>query len=129
MSRQRPFFPPGMGPPVAQESVGIDLSVPAPPCGPGHLWCVACRKELRQGSHCLEILVGKVGRGTKSGQAMVVPDEELEQTNPGTNNPVLCWDCAIPWMDEEFYGGAFFEEQYLESTEGYGIEEDEDDQR
>lgn len=124
---QKPFYPTGMpAPPLAQEAVA-DYTTPAAPCGPGHLWCVLCRKVLDQGAPCIEIFVGKVGRGTKSGQAMAVPDEELEFNHPNSNNPVLCWDCGIPWLDEEFYGGDY----YQPGMDGHfdDVIEDEDDQR
>lgn len=60
---------------------------------------------------------------------MVVTDEHLEANYPGTNNPVLCWDCLIPWADEEFYGGGYLDSMMMESSDRYETEEEQESKR
>jgi hypothetical protein len=90
---------------------------------PEGMFCEICDKLIEIGEIAIELYVGKVGRGTKSGRLMLVEDEQYSETvslhiwcatdyirqsiweggDPEQESPNLCDSCGIK-LDEKITG-------------------------
>ncbi len=79
---------------------------PSPALPTGHVpLCGYCGQRVEMKETAVDVLIGVVGPGPKSGRAMVLPGDDYADLEE--NQATLHLECCIQWMDERMGGGLF----------------------
>lgn len=100
---QKPFY--GLLPPPPSQPASSKQPSRPRPYGANSLRCAYCDHEIEVNETAVDVLIGFVGAGPKSGRAMVLPGDDLADLEE--NQASLHLECCIQWMDERMGGGLF----------------------